>query len=570
MDKNTLLSNLFERQKGYDYSLVPEEFTYNEKLPIICHEKDALGNEHGIFRVSYGKMTRGDRCPKCSGKYMTKDLFVAEARLVHGDSYIYDKFEFVNKKTKGTIYCPKHDIYFEQTPCKHLYGQGCPKCRYEKASKSKTHTQEWFLQKAKEIHGDKYDYSKSVYVKNHENLTIVCHEKDRYGFEHGEFLMTPNNHLHKSNPQGCPKCGREKSIKSRTIPFEKYVSLASTVHNGKYIYDPSSYANTYSFIDITCPIHGVFNQKASNHLWMCQGCPKCANQMSNAEGEIVEYLKSLNPNIVIEQRNRNIIKPFELDIFLPQQNIAIEFNGLVWHGEKFNHDKYSHLYKTKKCAENGIRLIHIFEDEWLCKKDIVKSRIKSILGGITDKIYARKCMIQYVDSRSAMKFLDDNHIQGRCKGKYHIGLYHDGELVSMMSFGCTRQQKKYNEDYENTYELLRFCNKLNITVIGGASKLLKYFIKNIKPSQIISYADKRWSNGNLYFQLGFKHIRDSVPNYFYIVGKHRENRFKYRKSELIKQGFDPSKSEHEIMLERKIYRIYDCGTMVFVKNINSN
>ena len=132
-----------------------------------------------------------------------------------------------------------------------------------------------------------------------------------------------------------------------------------------------------------------------------------------------------------------------------------------------------------------------------------------------------------------------------------------------MTFGYTRQQRKYNKDYNNTYELLRFCNKLNTNVIGGASKLLKHFIDDIKPNEIITYADKRWSIGNLYETLGFVHTHDSRPNYFYTFGQKRENRFKYRKGQLIKQGFDKEKSEHEIMLERGIYRIYDCGTMVY-------
>ena len=162
-----------------------------------------------------------------------------------------------------------------------------------------------------------------------------------------------------------------------------------------------------------------------------------------------------------------------------------------------------------------------------------------------------------------MQFLDKNHIQGRCKAKYHYGLFYNDELVSLMSFGHTKRQRKYNKDYNNTYELLRFCNKLNTNVIGGANKLLKHFINNIKPNEIIAYADKRWFVGKLYETLGFVHTHDSRPNYFYIFAQKRENRFKYRKGQLIKQGFDKDKTEHEIMLERGIYRIYDCGTMVY-------
>jgi hypothetical protein len=129
-----------------------------------------------------------------------------------------------------------------------------------------------------------------------------------------------------------------------------------------------------------------------------------------------------------------------------------------------------------------------------------------------------------------------------------------------MSFGKPRMYKN-----KEAFEILRFASLLRTSVIGGAEKILKYFEKTYNPKEIITYADLRWSNGELYEKLGFTLDHKSQPNYFYIIGNKRENRFKYRKSELVKQGFDPSKSEHEIMLERGIYRIYDCGTLCFKK-----
>ena len=135
-----------------------------------------------------------------------------------------------------------------------------------------------------------------------------------------------------------------------------------------------------------------------------------------------------------------------------------------------------------------------------------------------------------------------------------------------MTFGMLRKNLG-SKSMDGEYEMIRFCNKTGVNVVGGASKLLKYFIDEVKPKSIISYADKRWSDGNLYYKLGFMHTHDSKPNYFYVVGKHRENRFKYRKSELVRQGFDSNKSEQEIMEERKIPRIYDCGCMCFRMNV---
>ena len=212
--------------------------------------------------------------------------------------------------------------------------------------------------------------------------------------------------------------------------------------------------------------------------------------------------------------------------------------------------------------EKGIQLYHIFEDEWVFKRKIVESRIKNILGVTENRIFARKCTINELNYSETRKFLNENHIQGECNSKYNYGLYYKGELVSVMTFGHLRKNLGSNGN-ENEYELLRFCNKLDTTVVGGASKLLKYFTDRLKPERIISYADKRWSDGNLYRQLGFTHIKDSKPGYFYVIGQKRENRFKYRKDVLVKEGFDKNKSEYEIMIGRGIYRIYDCGMMVF-------
>ena len=563
MKKEELADIIKNNNKEYDLSLVPYEFTYNDDLQIICHKKDVLGNEHGVFITKCGKIKRGDGCPACSGRRMNKELFIAEAKKIHGDDYNYDNFIFIDKKTKGKIFCNKHKIEFLQSPNKHLIGHGCPKCRYEKSSESKTHSTEFFIEKAKKIHGDKYDYSKSNYIKGNQKVEIICHNLDINGNEHGSFFMTPDNHCHTTRPQGCPKCGRENAGIIRRSSSEEFINKSLIIHGNKYDYSKVNYELNNKKVCIICPKHGEFWMEPTNHL-IGQGCPKCANIISKGEDEVFSFIKDELQISSVKQHVRDIIPPYELDIYIPDKKIAIEYDGLVWHSEKFIRNT-NILLKTNLCLKQGIRLIHIFEDEWLYKKDIVKSRLNNILGLNNSKIYARKCNIKEVTYKDSKNFLDKNHIQGSSMSMFRYGLYYNDELVSLMTFGRLRQTKKNNIDYDNEYELLRFCNKLNTSVVGGASKLLKHFIKIKRPLKIISYADRRWSDGHLYETLGFTHTHDSRPNYFYVVGQHRENRFKYRKGELVKQGFDSSKSEHEIMLERKIYRIYDCGTMVFEK-----
>ena len=297
---------------------------------------------------------------------------------------------------------------------------------------------------------------------------------------------------------------------------------------------------------------------------ICTICNPIDSHNSEPEKNILKFINELN--IFNQSGNRKILNGFELDIYIPSHNLAIEFNGLYWHNELHKVDNY-HLNKTLECENKGIKLIHIFEDEWIHKEEIVKSRLKNLLGLTEDRVYARKCKIKGVSNSISREFLNKNHLQGNINSSIQLGLYLNDELVSLMTFGKLRKAMG-SSNVEGSFELTRFCNKLNTSVIGGADKLLKHFIKTYKPNQIVSYADRRWSQGDLYEKLGFKFVHNSKPNYWYVKQQRRVYRFKYRKSELIKDGFDPNKSEREIMFDRKIFRIYDCGNKKYVLNLN--
>lgn len=281
---------------------------------------------------------------------------------------------------------------------------------------------------------------------------------------------------------------------------------------------------------------------------------------SNAENEIKEFIESLGFEC---ETNRTILKGKEIDLYIPSMKIGFEYDGLRWHNELSKGKNY-HRDKTNECRNNFVALYHIFEDEWLFKKELVMSRIRTILGKNEIKIMARKCECRIIDKRTSDEFLNANHMQGTCVSKYNYGLFFENELVAVMTFGNLRKSLGRTTT-EGSYELLRFASKLNTTVTGAAGKLLSHFKEDMKGKlkTIITFADKRWSNGMLYINLGFVPTHESSPNYFYIINNRRENRFKYRKSELVKAGFDKNKSEHQIMLERGIYRIYDCGNIVF-------
>ena len=300
----------------------------------------------------------------------------------------------------------------------------------------------------------------------------------------------------------------------------------------------------------------LFQNRKRTNIKLCTIC----NTKFTSQAES-NFLTLFNEDAVLH--NRNIISPLELDIYMPDLKLAFEFNGLYWHSEVNKENNY-HLNKTEKCEEQGIQLIHIYEDDWLYKQDIVKSIILNKLGK-SDKIYARKTKIKEIDDNKLIKdFLNKNHIQGFIGSKIKMGLFYNDELVSLMTFGNRRVSMGKKLTKNGEYELLRFCNKLNTNVIGGASKLFKYFIDKYKPEEITTYADRSHSQGDLYKFLGFECVRETEPNYYYIIDGVRKHRFNFRKDKLIKEGFDPNKTEHEIMLERKIYRIYDSGSLKFI------
>lgn len=557
MDKLTLIEKSKETYGDkYDYSLVGETFLTKEKLCIICPE-------HGVFEKSYEKhINTKQGCPKCSGKFRyNTETFVEEClKQDNIEDLTFENIEYVNNKTKVKIYCHHRDDNgiehgeFEITPGHFLSGERCPKCRYIKSASSKRRNISEVISEARKIHGDKYDYSLIAEYKNDRiKYPIICPV-------HGVFEQTMNNHI--QGKQGCPQCGRLKCDTERMLTTKEFIEKAKIVHGDKYDYSKTEYKRSEENVIVICPEHGEFSQIARNHL-MGQGCPKCFFDKSNFEKELLEYIKTILPNKEIIENDRTILDGKEIDIYIPELKIGFEANGLIWHSEKFNFDTHYHLNKTKQCIKKGVQLIHIFEDEWYYKQNICKSRISNILKCSQNKIFARKCTIKDVPFNECKDFINDNHIQGFILSKIRYGLYYDNELVSVMTFGKQRINVNGKKD-DKCYELLRFCSKIGYNVIGGADKLFKYFIKFHKPETIISFADRRWSNGNLYNVLGFEKYNESEPSYSYVINKKRVNRFTLRKDVLIsKYGCSPEMTEKKFCESKGWYRIYDCGCLCY-------
>lgn len=295
---------------------------------------------------------------------------------------------------------------------------------------------------------------------------------------------------------------------------------------------------------------------------------------SKGENEIKEFIESLGFDVV-KGKNRKLLVGKEIDLLIPELNIGIEYNGLYYHTEKMGKNSSYHLNKTIDCNLIGYKLLQIFEDEWMTKKELVKTKLKHILKkNDGKKIGARKVEICELSNEEKKVFLNNYHIQGNDKSDIFIGAKYDNVLVGIMTFNSKRNMTKGEN---NQYELSRFATKDDFIVSGLASKILKYFQIKYNPKSIISFADRRWTvdgSSNLYTNLGFSLVSIVKPTYYYYNSKinryKRFHKFTFGKNNIKKKfkDIDLNKSEKEIMTELGYDRIWDCGLFKYQLNFS--
>ena len=343
----------------YDYSKI-NYINYHTKVCIICPK-------HGEFWKTPAKhVTSKQGCPICSKnisrinnfKSHTTEDWIEKARAVHGDKYDYSKVKYINSKTKVCIICPKHGEFY-QYPNYHLEGNGCRKCADEKLAM----TQEEFIEKAKDIYGDKYDYSKVNYVNCKEKITIICPK-------HGEFSIVPRHFIKNGNKhlRGCPHCAIEDRMKTT----KQFIEEAKKIHGDKYDYSKVNYNGINEKVCIICPRHGEFWQIPHNHL-NGRGCSHCAAEMNVNETKLFEALNRDFPQLefVHSYRNKELLGRLELDIFSEKHKIAVEYQGgqhyrpIKFYGGEKSHEAQKMLDKLKKeiCKKNGILLLEFSYDK---------------------------------------------------------------------------------------------------------------------------------------------------------------------------------------------------------------
>ena len=489
-------------------------------------------------------------------------------------------------------------------------------------------TNEEYIQKAREIHGNKFDYSKTTYISSREPIVVICPI-------HGEFQQLPKSHLIGS---GCPQCGNKLKSQQKKLTQEIFVTRCNEVHNNKYDYSKVIYTNKRDKVTIICPIHGEFEQEAGHHM-RGQGCPECGKEyastwrkndykhfideskkrfgdiyefpnieteyenshskvtikckkcgnvfikgagdhitsnsggclkcnvgISKNEIEIGDFVKTLIGDIPVYLNDRTLLKGKEIDLLIPTLKIGIEYNGLYWHNSERKGED-SHLYKLELCKKEGYKLIQIFEDEYIKKQDIVENKIKHILGLKNDvaKIYGRKIIIKNITNIIAKQFLEIYHIQGFVSSSIYYGAYYQDKLIAVMTF-------KRERNDNNNWELTRFASDYNYICCGVGGKLFKHFIREYNPDSVKSFADRRWTvdeENNIYIQLGFKFDGYTSPDYRYMISSkfERFHKFGFRKNILLKKYPDKLTSdmtEREMCQKIKAYRVYDCGVIRYI------
>ena len=480
-------------------------------------------------------------------------IFVERSNKIHNNFYNYSLTNYEHSLKKVKIKCPIHGL-FEMKPSNHINNkQGCHLCARIRISEASKKGLNGFLSEIKKRKKfENYDFSKIEEFKTLKD-PILCICK-----KHGEYKTAARNVL-RSNFFGCKQC----RIEDDRFDTNKFVKICSKLHKNYYIYDKVKYFKAHDDIVIICPKHGDYNCKPYIHMAGGGFCPKCTEFVSSYELEICDFLKSIEiKNIKTSVRNIKGIK--EIDILCEDQKIAIEFNGLYWHSDLFKEKKY-HKEKTELVNSLGYRLIHIFEDDWVEKRSICESILRNAFNKNENKIYARKCKIKEVSLNESKDFLKMNHIQGHCISKYRYGLYYENKLVMLLTLGNNRKSLG-NNSKSGEYELLRMCSSLNCNIIGGASKLFQNFIEKYNPQKITSYCDRKYGTGIMYEKLGFRHLYNTNPNYFYVKGNKKFSRFSFRKDVLVSKGYDKNKTESQIMKELGYNKLYDCGSMKFEWN----
>lgn len=470
------------------------------------------------------------------------------------------------------IVCADHGEFKQYSAQLRKNGAGCPACGDVVRRAKRRSPQEDIIARATEVHAGFYTYDRVVYRNLITKFTVTCPL-------HGDFDTTPANHL---KGRGCPTCGQSsrghrkdvaasarKTADAKIAKFaEKFVSDARAVHGEAYDYSQTEYQGRNTKVAITCPKHGPFLQKPYQHLARAHGCPECSHHRSKGEAAIARFMSTFGP---LRERDRTVAPPKELDIYAPWAAVAVEYCGEYWHAassiEEERKDRTRHLDKHRACAAVGVRLLTVYESEWLKNPFAIKRLIRNAIGKARGRVMARKCEVSALSNGEAAAFFDRYHPQGGSGWGQAYGLRYHGKLVACMRFAFGANDR--GAGAERMWTLTRYATRVSVT--GGASKLFAAFVAAHQPESVKSFSDNRYFTGGMYEKLGFVLEEETDPDYQVYHPKtgllpktawQRKNipaRIRDTKSsETFNPATDP-RSEREMTYTLGAQRMFDCG-----------
>lgn len=487
-------------------------YTFDESSYINAKSKYTVYCDRGHLReISETGQIEKYRCKKCVKEDAAEKVtnkFMELAKLENFQVLV----EVEGWKEKTKILCPK-DHYYEATYKDWVNGNRCPYCSKKKLYPDEVRSE--FKENGYTIKEEGKVYYKVVCPEGHDWLARV------HSFRRGI---------------RCPIC---KSTK-KTI---EEVSEAFSVEGLEVI--STSYDGAFRKLEVKCSENHKFMINWSDFTKGSR-CPIC--NITKPEREIKEWLESIGIKYIYRDRSGK----YEIDFLLPEHKIGIELHGLYWHCEDHKPKNY-HLHKLQDSLTRNINLIQIFEDEWDRRNDQVKGFIESKLG-LCEKIFARKTIFKEISKEECKNFLDKYHIQGSVQSNYECGLYYNEELVQVMTFG------KHHRQNSESLLLSRMCSKRGFNVVGGSSKLIKGFIKLQNIKNIVTFADRRYSEGGVYENIGFRKTKVMGPDYSYFKnGKRHSKQSMKKKANERSLGI----TEKELRASQGYKRIFDCGKIRF-------
>lgn len=491
-----------------------------------------------------------------TGQEIFDSKYLPAVRERFGDKF--SNFEVGEDFKYGVHYvtysCPVHGRVSITAHNLLLSEQGCKKCsrdaRYGGRDKQAT------LTALKKRHGDKYQYKLPEVSVRGTNRGVPSTVEFKVRCKTCKHVWSTTWSKHYKDKTGCPRCAIDKQ-KSKWAKESERTLIAQWTdqHGGYYDYSKVVYRGGVRKVTIVCPVHGEFLQTPVHHSMGCQ-CPKCAavDTISRPHKLLIDTLPACEVNArPLEDRR------LELDMYWPDAKLGLEINGRRWHSDMFK-DKHAHLHKTEIFQGYGVDLMHFWDDEIVGKLPIVKSMVLNRLGK-SRRLYARDFAVDNVSTKEAGAFLERHHLQGSAPCSIAYGLRSsEGRLAMVATFARPR----FSEQAE--WELIRLASHKGVTVAGGASRLISHFRRE-QAGAILSYADRRYSQGKAYIAMGFTLMHATSPGYSWTnCGSVTLPRYKTQKAKLRKllgESFDPQLSESENMRAAGYVKIYDCGQLVF-------